>query len=334
MSELRQHVNRPEGIADEALPPVIRVVEPQVRRELSEAADTNKMRGGGESGGASSTGRKCRNAFIRPHLVVDDDGYVCARNRVDLQGSQCCESRPHESLHTCKHCDEASGCCIEFEHCVSCCLSSVEKEKPLDSGDLWEACLNRCRTSSKSILNGNRYRSDLKHCYSGLDSPSYQARTGRLDLDKEGLIPPYLSTTSSILPVLSFASSYYRKENVQNPSNTPDRITLTLTLHAVRPAGISIVKASRNNENCDDACASEGKKCVQKAFEVINRCDVLQSHFPCDPCKESTGPEQPAFVIPSAGASFHPKACLFSKDPHLIRCEASHDATQRLCPCK
>jgi len=125
-------------------------------------------------------GSQCRNTFIRPWLIVDDQGFVCSRfeqGAFDPANTQCCLARKGEFQHTCSKCDETSGCCREFEHCVSFCIGPSNKGT-LKAGDVWDQCLDRCRTSSRSILNGNRYLSDLKHCYLDVDPPMYQAGGG------------------------------------------------------------------------------------------------------------------------------------------------------------
>ena len=99
-------------------------------------------------------------------------------------------------------------------------------------------------------------------------------------------------------------------------------------------AEIEVVKAPKANMNCKDACETKGKKCVHEAFHHINKCDILQKHFDCKGCEESVGPEQPAFVVPTAADRFPRGKCLFTRNPGGIACEAQHVATQRLCTCQ
>lgn len=147
-----------------------------------------RMRGGGADSHvpeADASGKQCRSAFIRPHLVVDDEGYVCDRKSgFDRRGSQCCIARTAATKHTCKMCDAASGCCLEYEHCVSCCLDGTNQGN-LKAGDVWEQCIDRCRTSSKTIEGvWNGYRTDLKHCYGSGDPPDYMSATTQISMDQ------------------------------------------------------------------------------------------------------------------------------------------------------
>jgi len=138
-----------------------------------------------EAGGAEG-GKQCRSTFIRPHLAVDDEGYVCDRKLAfDNRGSQCCGKRTPATQHTCKQCDKDSGCCLEYEHCVSCCLHSSNQAN-LKAGDVWEQCIDRCRTSAKTIEGvWNGYRTDLKHCYGAGDPPDYNH--ANLDVSEEDI---------------------------------------------------------------------------------------------------------------------------------------------------
>jgi len=147
----------------------------------------------GEAGTAISANKRCRATFIKPHLVVDDDGYVCRRaGGFDPAGSSCCTSRAAEAQFACHECNEKNRCCREFEHCVSCCLSPQHKGLMTAAGDAWDSCLDRCRTSSASILNGNRYTSNDKHCFGnsgGLPAGDGWTRSARVHNSQPGLQP-------------------------------------------------------------------------------------------------------------------------------------------------
>lgn len=49
---------------------------------------------------------------------VSITGYICQRN--DLLANNCCGNT--EKRYICDTCNEV-GCCMLYEHCVSCCLN-------------------------------------------------------------------------------------------------------------------------------------------------------------------------------------------------------------------
>jgi len=127
-----------------------------------EQAFPGRLRGGDSSVPETSSSSKCRITFIQPHIVVDDQGYVCARNSRSATSNGCCPAG--SDRHTCGVC-EKNGCCREYEHCVSCCMSPGEKPKKGRGTTVWDKCRDQCRTSATSIAGGNRYRSDFRHCH-------------------------------------------------------------------------------------------------------------------------------------------------------------------------
>lgn len=63
---------------------------------------------------------KCRNSVQGRSLVADINGYVC--DRFDLETNGCCRvNAPSTKRYTCDSCSN-SGCCSQYEGCVSCCL--------------------------------------------------------------------------------------------------------------------------------------------------------------------------------------------------------------------
>ncbi|WAR02621.1 SPRNG-like protein [Mya arenaria] len=126
----------------------------------------------------------CRNSVQGSQLIVDERGYVCSRG--DLTSGGCCEGTA--SQYNCSSC-KANGCCMFYEHCVSCCLHPEKQpllEKVLkearqiydklivSASDQFELCLAKCRTSSKSVQHENSYRDPhAKHCY-GESPPDLQ----------------------------------------------------------------------------------------------------------------------------------------------------------------
>jgi hypothetical protein len=124
----------------------------------------------------------CRNTVIGNDFITDSRGYTC--NIEDLDHvTQCCSTQPKKSIsrYSCKSC-EKHGCCSVYEHCVSCCLAPEHREDLRENYDkrktdrlyrgvttVFQFCATRCRTTSGSVINQNRYRSPLKHCMSRKD---------------------------------------------------------------------------------------------------------------------------------------------------------------------
>ncbi|CAI8043001.1 SREBP regulating gene protein [Geodia barretti] len=107
----------------------------------------------------TTTLNACRNSQQGYFTVVDELGYLC--RWPDLLPSGCCTVQ-NSRRYECASC-LTSGCCVHYEHCVSCCLHpdkqpllrsilsrSTETFNPLYSSlrDQFELCLSKCRTSS------------------------------------------------------------------------------------------------------------------------------------------------------------------------------------------
>lgn len=52
-------------------------------------------------------------------------GYICQRD--DLLANNCCGTT--EKRYVCDTCN-ADGCCVLYEHCVSCCLNPNKVSSP------------------------------------------------------------------------------------------------------------------------------------------------------------------------------------------------------------
>ena len=62
----------------------------------------------------------CRNSVQGRAFIADDNGYIC--DRFDLQVNGCCKiDSPTTKRYKCDTCSP-SGCCSLYEQCVSCCL--------------------------------------------------------------------------------------------------------------------------------------------------------------------------------------------------------------------
>nr|CAG4643390.1 EOG090X0AGU [Ilyocryptus agilis] len=121
----------------------------------------------------------CRNSVQGKALIADQKGYVCSRQNVMSNG--CCKPESEGTKqYSCETCHE-NGCCLIYEHCISCCLHPDKKEVLqgvlnkasgtlnmllASVADHFDLCLTKCRTSSQSVQHENSYRNPkAKHCY-------------------------------------------------------------------------------------------------------------------------------------------------------------------------
>jgi hypothetical protein len=104
----------------------------------------------------------------------------------------CCNTTSTDRMpYSCETCEEKSFCCSAYEYCVSCCLNPIDNQflekrkdssfrKTLPKGQVWlwaleddfEFCTAQCRTSSRTVIHQNTFKSPLKHCY-GPSGPSF-----------------------------------------------------------------------------------------------------------------------------------------------------------------
>jgi len=123
--------------------------------------------------------QKCRYTKQGKRWVVDEFGFFCDRYQLTAFG--CCRTSP-ASRFVCTTCDtRLTHCCSTYEHCVSCCLQPsqrplLETVIKLTNGsrlrallmvkDQYELCEWKCRTSSNSVYQENKYKSPkTKYCY-------------------------------------------------------------------------------------------------------------------------------------------------------------------------
>lgn len=106
---------------------------------------------------------RCINTVQGRELVTDTRGQVC--RRVDVLDTGCCDPGKTLGSNSCRSCRRDIECCTVYEFCVSCCmgLNAEEMLAPLNNFD---RCAHLCRTSSRSLLHGNRYRNSVfRHCF-------------------------------------------------------------------------------------------------------------------------------------------------------------------------
>lgn len=114
---------------------------------------------------------RCLHTKQGKHTVSDSSGSVCKRNQISKDG--CC-THSITPRHSCNTCHPALSCCLSYEYCVSCCMRPPEnktastswRERPKpEEFEMFMECESRCRTRSKILLHGNKYRHQFKHCY-------------------------------------------------------------------------------------------------------------------------------------------------------------------------
>lgn len=127
----------------------------------------------------NSIPQSCRNTVQGKEYIVDDRGYIC--ERIDLMANNCCGATKKRFI--CDTCN-IDGCCMLYEHCVSCCLNPNKKEllqtvlnkasetfRVLFSviDNHFELCISKCRTNSQSIQHEYGYLKTSKYCYTTAD---------------------------------------------------------------------------------------------------------------------------------------------------------------------
>jgi len=118
----------------------------------------------------------CKNTFQGRSFVADQRGNLCVRENIE-ENSGCCNISLFNLPQECSNiCDKKWNCCPEYEFCVACCIGTKSYEKITarwveGTEDPFELCSSKCRTSSKSVMNQNKYRSDWKFCYSESQIP-------------------------------------------------------------------------------------------------------------------------------------------------------------------
>lgn len=159
--------------------------------QLQEASSTTVSSSGREASEAntpeqqakqeekSPTTIMCRNTIQGPHLITDSRGHVCSMAEIDV-ATNCCTNE--KQLYSCATCNNEQHCCTVYEYCVSCCLAPSNRELLKQSfaqrktehlykhvNTVFQYCSTRCRTSSKSVVFENKYKTNLKHCFGIID---------------------------------------------------------------------------------------------------------------------------------------------------------------------
>ncbi|KAF0981553.1 hypothetical protein FDP41_012210 [Naegleria fowleri] len=136
---------------------------------------------------------KCRNTVQGADYITDSRGYICSIMHVDPK-THCCrtdinpeqakkDGLPPVERYSCSTCNTNNQCCSSYEHCVSCCMDidkrddlrkmfQQRKDDKLFKGvkTVFELCLLRCRTTSRSVQNENRFKDPTyRYCYGSIN---------------------------------------------------------------------------------------------------------------------------------------------------------------------
>ena len=103
--------------------------------------------------------------------------------------------------------------------------------------------------------------------------------------------------------------------------------------------GVRVVRARRPGLSCDEICGKLSEqmgpsKCVAKDLPSVNRCYWLEKGFACKACRDSEGPDQPAFIGLDAHRLKMPGICLRNTNPSYFQCAGKWDHAWRVCPCE
>lgn len=152
----------------------------QIENQKQEAKIFSK-----EKNAPKTTVTLCRSTIVGNRYITDSRGYTCKFENLDRM-SHCCSTQTQTKpmRYACKTCDTKLACCSVYEHCVACCMAPERREELTNNFEkrkndrlykgittVFQFCSTRCRTTSRSVINENRYRSPLKHCY-GQNDPA------------------------------------------------------------------------------------------------------------------------------------------------------------------
>lgn len=259
----------------------------------------------------------CINSAQGHTFITDSEGAICLRRHVQDNG--CCGGQPVARL-SCAGC--VLGCCAVFEYCLSCCLQNKDRERNKND---FSVCLHSCRTSSRSLRRGNRYKfANFPYCFD-------VNITLRLNTD---LLTGQTSPSELQTDIEDVRSTVVVSQPGQNCREACAKIS----------PGVWI--------------------CHEAYFPLVNNCTMLRNHFACGRCDDNLlGSNQPSFIVdeapndlmtltqhvptseswwswivessrePSKLASLCPEACLVNPESDDFDCEAFHPYAQRLCPC-
>ena len=196
---------------------------------------------------------KCGNTLQGRKYITDERAYTCLREEVEFG---CCANR--ENRYSCNTCDSSLQCCSEFEFCVSCCMSPsqapvvqaiLKRRNTKDVGNSnillrsartpFEFCVAKCRTSSRSVVFENQYRSnELKFCYGNQDPPLseggaaaqslYQMKVTKAQIESQDEIAT-AATPQQLNDLWSAEAFEAVVESETNPSGKPTFGWLLLT---------------------------------------------------------------------------------------------------------
>lgn len=213
----------------------------------------------------------CMSTRQGPLLITDNVGRVCQLS--DVNEGSCCPPKMTIDYLSCFSCRPDIQCCEILEYCVSCCLSK-HKEKLPATREQFDECMHLCRTSSRSIKHGNRYKHQFKHCYSF--SPNDDLDGGHAHINDKSKVNnngKYINIDKKISVII--------KGKVGQDCQSACHQTSTSVL------------ALSQEKYLDE----QPLVCLEEYIPKINDCETLKKYFPCEKgCRASTGSDQPCYV--------------------------------------
>jgi len=158
----------------------------------------------------------CKNTAQGKLFITDNKGHVCTRDVLNSVTGCCPESKDTNiDRFSCNSCEKPRNCCSIYEFCVSCCLNPSENSalhrrsytsisqsaspalrELYKIEDDFEFCMAICRTSSRSVINQNKFKSQYKYCFSD-SGPEISVETATEEVEMTRLVNEINTETMS-----------------------------------------------------------------------------------------------------------------------------------------
>jgi len=141
---------------------------------------------------------------------------------------------------------------------------------------------------------------------------------------------------SKLFGVVSFPRAHFKHIAILNVADATFLLAdvrecpfLPTDLRIFPSPALVLLRADRGMD-CKATCETARMWCDATQFPFINKCEVMQQHFPCERgCDLVEGPDVPNYVD-GVGLPTYQQCLVTDKRP---KCDGSHQETFRLCPC-
>jgi len=225
-------------------------------------------------------------------------GRVCKWQDVDWNTGCCPSVDGSTAVNSCIECKE--NCCAVYAYCVSCCL---QPENPIHPNftnpniaiDKFDYCRAVCRTSSRSVVNENKWKSDLKYCFPNQEIYLLPANPTTISISDEGapvkypeqVISERVEDTSNDLKGISnikekiYKSNTYSKVEPDTPvPPSPEQSETVKVEEGIDATLNEIVDTQKKQESLLEKLEEKMKKLVEEnqylAEENKNLSDKLE----------------------------------------------------------